>query len=151
VTTKLEIITDALGEIGLGRYVFDTSPERLQTALHRLDGMAAEWDGKGIRVGYNLGGDINSDSGIPDTNRECFVLNLAVRIGPGFGKNVSVDTKVAAKNAWSALYVSMGRQPVQARPPHLPVGAGNRAGVLGPQYFPETTEVEGLNDGAEEY
>lgn len=151
MATKRSLIESALGELGLAQYVFDISPERMQTALTRFNAMAAEWDGQGIRVGYNLGGGLDDEAGIPDTAEQCFILNGALRIAPGFGKTPSQDTRVGAAKAWNALYVALGRRPQAPRNPALPLGAGNRAGVLEQQYFPDTTDVEGLNDGATEY
>lgn len=151
MTTKLALIQSALGELGLARFVFDIAPERLQYALVRLNGLMGEWDGKGIRLGYNFGTDINAESGLPDTAEECVALNLACRIGPGFGKTVSVDTKVAASSAFNSLLVAVKVIPEVPLSSRLPIGTGNRPGVTSQQYFPETTEIVGVNDGATEY
>lgn len=150
MATKRALILQAAEEFGISSE-FDISPEEMQSGLTRLNRIAAGWDGKGIRVGFNLGGDLDAEAGIPDTAENCFALNLAVQWAPSFGKAISLDTKVAAKQAFSDLYVSLQRLPKAPRPSHLPVGSGNRGGVTGPQYFPDTTEVEGLNDGAAEY
>jgi len=151
MATKLALISSALGEIGLAQYVFDASPERLQDALTRLDRLAAEWDGLGIRVGYSFGDDINAQSGIPDTAEQCFALTLALRLAPTFGKTPSAETKIAAKSAFNAMYVARRQMPEVPWPSSMPVGSGNRTGVMGQGYFPETTEIAGLNDGATEY
>ena len=42
--TKRQYIEAALTEIGLADYVFNSTPQDLQTALRRLDGMMAEWN-----------------------------------------------------------------------------------------------------------
>ena len=151
MATKRSIIEDAAGEFGVGTS-FDLSPEELQDGLTRLNRIAAQWDGVGIRVGYNLGGGLDDEAGIPDTAEEAFVANLAVRWASKFGKTVSAETRVAARTGWAALYASRVSRPQTARNPALPVGTGNRTGVLGRQYFPEPgDEVQGLNDGATEY
>lgn len=151
MSTKLELISSALAELGLAQYVFDASAEKLEEALNRFNRMAAQWDGMGIRVGYNFGSDINAESGVPDTAEDCFVLNGALRIAPTFGKTPSPDTRVAASKAFNALYVARRQMPEVPYPSNLPVGVGNQRGVMGQQYFPETDEVTGLNDGATEY
>lgn len=151
MSTKREIIASALGEIGLAGYIFDATPEQLEDARSRLDRLFAGWDGVGIRVGYNFGTNIDAESGIPNTAEECAYTHLALRIAPSYGKMVSPDTKVAAKNGFNALYAARRPMPQAPRSPALPLGAGNRRGVLNEQYFPDTTEVEGLNDGATEY
>lgn len=131
---------------------FDMPPEKLQNGLTRLNRIAAEWDGKGIRVGYNLGGGLDDPAGIPDTAENCFTLNLAVQWAASFGKTVSPDTKVAAKQALNSLLVARRVMPEVPYPAHMPVGTGNRGvGVKGRQYFPESTDIPGLNDGATEY
>lgn len=150
MTTKRDLILAAAEDFGVGN-AFDLSPEDLASGLKRLDNLAAEWDGKTIRVGYNFGGGLDDSAGIPDTANSAFTANLAVRWAPSMGKMVSPDTKVTAREGFNALYASMQRQPQAPRPSHLPVGAGNRVGVLGQQYFPATIEVEGLNDGATEF
>jgi hypothetical protein len=151
MSTKRSLIEQAAGEFGIASS-FDLSPEELQDGLVRLDRIAAQWDGQGIRVGYNFGAGIEGEAGIPDTAEQAFVLELAVRWAPSFGKIISQDTRVAAKQAWGALYTARGIRPQMARNPALPLGAGNLSQVLTRQYFPEPgAEVEGLNDGAADY
>mgnify|MGYP003525752305 CR=1 FL=1 len=53
--TKRQFVTQAFEEIGLAAYVFDLTPEQLQSALRRLDSMMASWNAKGIRLGYQIG------------------------------------------------------------------------------------------------
>lgn len=150
MTTKRALILTAAESFGINSD-FDLSPEELASGLKRLDGIAAEWDGVGIRVGYNLGGGLDDEAGIPDTANECFSANLAVRWAASFGKMVSPDVKVAATRGFNALYVSRGVKPQAPMSSRLPLGAGNRRGVLSQQYFTDDGEVPGLNDGAEEY
>lgn len=151
MTTKRELIEAAFGEIGLADYVFDLTPEELQDALKRANRMAAMWDGLLVRLGYNLGGDIDSEAGIPDTAEECFAIQLGIRLAPLFGKVLSPDTKVAAKNALTALLATNAKRPECPMPGTMPLGTGNRRGVLDQQYYPVDEAVPGLNDGALEY
>ena len=51
--TKREYIEQAFEEIGLASYVFDLTPEQLQSALRKLDAMLAEWNAKGLRLGLS--------------------------------------------------------------------------------------------------
>lgn len=150
MTTKQQLIEQAAAEFGISSS-FDIPAEKLQEGLARLNRIAAMWDGKGIRVGFNLGGGLADSAGIPDTCENAFALALAVQWAASFGKMVSVDTKVAAKDALNALMISRRTMPEVPYPPGLPVGTGSRIGVMGRQYFPATTEVPGLNDGATEY
>jgi hypothetical protein len=142
MTTKRDLLLQAAEEFGVNSS-FDLSPEELQSGLKRLDRLAAEWDGKSIRVGYNFGGGLDDPVGIPDTAEGAFASNLAVRWAPGMGKTISVDTKVAAREGFNALYVSMGRIPQVAHNPALPIGTGNRAGVLGGSISPTRPASKG--------
>lgn len=149
MTTKREILGQALEELGIADYNFDIQSDELAAGLRRLDRIAAQWDGTGIRVNYNSGGGLEADSGLPDFAVNCFALNLAVQWGPSFGKTVSMDTKIAAKQALNSMLTGIGTMPEVPYPASLPVGTGNRrSGVRGPQYFPDTDEIVGLNDGA---
>lgn len=152
MATKRELIYQAFEEIGIAAYEFDASPEQLQAALKRLDRIAAQWDGQGIRVSYNLGGGLDDPSGVPDTAENCFALHLAIAAAPGYGKQVSQDTRNAAAAAWNALYVARREMPRTQLPASLPIGVGNKMGVLEQQYFgPNTGEVEGIDSGATEF
>lgn len=152
MTTKRSLVAGAFEELGMAEYIFDATPEELLSAVTRMDRMAAMWDGLFIRLGYSLGSGIDSEAGIPDTAEECFVLQLAIRIASSFGKTPSQDTKINARTALNAMLAANAKRPVQPVSSRLPVGAGNRGtGVLGQQYFPQTTEVEGLDEGAAEY
>jgi len=152
MATKREIVDQALTEIGLARYIFDATPEELQSFLKRLDRMAAKWDGIGIRVGYNLGGDLNSESGLPDTAIDCFATNLGVLMAPTFGKTLSPVTIINAKQSYNDLMTSMRTRVQVPYPSRLPIGTGNKQDVLQTQYFgPDSGAVPGLDAGPLEY
>lgn len=151
MSTKRTLINAAFGEIGLASYVFNLTPEQLEDALSRANRMAAMWDGLLIRLGYNQGGDIDAESGIPDTAEECFTMQLGLRLAPTFGKALSMETKVNAKNALTALLATNAKRPQVPRPSWLPPGAGSPRGVMGRQYVTPSDEVEGVNNGATEY
>jgi hypothetical protein len=138
--TKRQFVEAAFEEIGLAYYVFDLQPEQLNMALRRLDSMMATWNTKGIRLGYPLpssatSSDLDEDSGVPDSANEAIILNLAVRLAPGFGKSVSADTKLSARNAYRGL-VSISAMPQEMQfPKTLPRGAGNKTWSQGSANF----------------
>lgn len=104
--SKRHYITEAFAEIGKADYAFDLDPEALQTALRRLDAMMAEWNGRGIRIGYSGGnglGDIDQDTTIPGWADEAIILGLAIRIAPSFGKTVLPDTKASFAQAMNTV------------------------------------------------
>jgi hypothetical protein len=108
MTTKRQLIEAAHAELGLADYVFDVPAEQLQLALRRLNGMMAEWDGMGLRLGFPIpgnvgGGDLDTEAGVPDRAWEAISLNLAIRLAPQFGKQVSPETMTAAKRGFNML------------------------------------------------
>lgn len=134
--TKRQFVTQAFEEIGLAAYVFDLTPEQLQSALRRLDAMMAGWNALGIRLGYPIpsnpnGSDLDEDSGVPDSANEAIYTNLALKIAPGFGKTPSTDTKAAAKAGYDLLLSRAAMPAEQQLPGSMPSGAGNK------QYGPD--------------
>lgn len=130
--TKRQYVEQAFEEIGLAAYVFDLTPEQLQSALRRLDAQMAGWNANGIRIGWPIpsiadGSDIDVDAKAPDVANEAIYLNLAVRLAPGFGKTLSPDTKADADAAYSNL-LNQTAAPVPERqfPSTLPRGAGTK-------------------------
>jgi len=130
--TKRDIINMAFGEIGLAEYVFDLTPQQLESALHRLDAMMATWNGKGVRLGYPLpssqkSSDLDQLTEVSDFAIEAMALNLAVRIAPGYGKTVSPDTKASAKAAYNQI-IAQSAKPIEMQLDNMsiPSGAGNK-------------------------
>lgn len=130
--TKRDIINQAFEEIGLAAYVFDLQPQQLEGALRRLDAMMATWNGKGLRLGYPLpsspgASDLDQITDVPDDAIEAMILNLAIRIAPGYGKTVSPDTKASAKNAYNQL-MAQAAKPVEMQIDNMaiPSGQGNK-------------------------
>ncbi len=147
MTTKLAIIQQALGEIGLGTYVFDPSPEQLQAALDRLNRLAAMWDGLGIRKGYMLGDNIASESGLPDTAVDPFATLLAIALAPSYGKQVSMTLSAAGKAAKDALMITNNTIPQMVYPGTLPIGRGNQRDTRQSAYFRQDDPLSAGVDG----
>jgi hypothetical protein len=130
--TKRQFVEQAFEEIGLASYVFDLTPEQLQSALRRLDAMMAGWNANGIRIGWPMpsapdASDIDVDTKVPDVANEAIYLNLALRIAPGFGKSLSPDTKSSADGAYSNLLnQTAAPTPERQFPNTLPRGAGTK-------------------------
>ena len=129
--TKRQFVTAAFEELGLADYVFDLSPEQLESALRRLDAMLMEWNAKGIRLGYASASspqdsDLDTETNVPDSAWEAVITNLAVRIAPGYGKTVSPDTKMVAKQGYNTLLQRATFPLEQQLPETMPSGAGNK-------------------------
>jgi len=129
--TKRQFVEQAFEEIGLAAYTFDLSPAQLESAMRRMDTMMATWNAKGIRLGYPIpsspeNSDLDQETNVPDSANEAIYLNLGIRLAPGYGKVVSVDTKVSARSAYEAI-LSKAAMPVEQQlPSTLPAGAGNK-------------------------
>jgi hypothetical protein len=130
--TKRQFVEQAFEEIGLAAYVFDLTPEQLQSALRRLDAMMAGWNANGIRIGWPMpstpdGSDLDTDTNAPDVANEAIYINLAARLAPGFGKTLSPDTKVVGDAAYSNL-LNQTSSPTPERqfPNTLARGAGTK-------------------------
>jgi hypothetical protein len=156
--TKRQFVDAAFEEIGLASYVFDLTTEELASALRRLDAMMAQWNAKGIRLGYPLptlaaNSSLFSNSEVPDAANEAIILNLAIRLAPGYGKSVSPDTKISAKAAYTTLLGwTMDPTPQKQFPRTLPTGAGqtswryNRDPYMPIPVDPLTTGGDGVLD-----
>lgn len=145
--TKQQLIDEAFGELALSANAFDITPEEQQTALRRLDTLMATWEQRGIRIGYVFPTSpetsaSSADSGIPDGAAEPVFMNLAVRLAAVFGKQVSMDTKRAAREGFSLLLRDAAYPEQQQLPGTLPRGAGNRPyEQLGQPFFPQPTDA----------
>jgi hypothetical protein len=129
--TKRQYVTAALEEVGLASYVFDLQPDQIESAVHRLDSMMAEWNARGIRIGYPLppdpeSTDIDADAGTPDSAHEAILTNLAIRLAPSYGKQVAAETKATARHALNTLMARAAFPPEMQLPSSLPSGAGNK-------------------------
>lgn len=105
--TKRHIVSEAFAEIGKGSYTFDMQPEEYQMALRRLDAMMATWGAAAnIRIGYSGGngfGEVSDETEVPDWAVSAMYLNLAISLAPAYGKTVSPDTKINAKQALDSI------------------------------------------------
>lgn len=156
--SKRQFISAALEEIGLASYVFDLQPEQIDTARRRLDAMMADWNAKGIRLGYPIpsspqDGDLDEETNVPDSAYEAIICSLGIRLAPSYGKQVMAETKVVAKQGYDIL-LQRATFPLEKQLPNtMPSGAGNKPWrvydnpFVRPPYFP----VDAGPDGPIEY
>jgi hypothetical protein len=129
--SKRQFVAAAFEEIGLASYAFDLQPQQFESALRRLDAMMASWNALGIRLGYPLPSspqfsDLDAPSEVPDSANEAIITNLAVKIAPGYGKQVMPDTKATAKETYNTLLSRAAAPLEQQLPGTMPSGAGNK-------------------------
>lgn len=127
--TRRQFVEAAFEEIGFASYVYDLEPEQLEAAGRRLDTMMAEWNAKGIRLGYPLPSspernDLDTETNVPDAAYDGILCGLAVRIAPGLGKTPSPDTKARAKAGYNLMLSRAAMPPAVQLPASMPVGAG---------------------------
>lgn len=147
MATKREIIAGALSEIGLGLYIFDSTPEQLEDARKRLDLIAARISATGPRWGYSMGTGLDTETGLPDTVQEYFRLALAISIAPTYGKAVSRETTAQFMQAKNAMLITNYTIPQVQYPTTMPIGTGNQIGVKDRPYFQPPDDLLAGNDG----
>lgn len=128
--TRRDFVDGALAEIGYANFAFDMAAEQLEAIKRRLDAMMAEWNAKGIRLGYPLptnpgDSELNDATGVPDSAYEAITTGLAVRIAPMFGKQAMPETKRTAKGAYNTL-LALAAMPNEMQLPRMPSGAGDK-------------------------
>lgn len=154
--TKRQFIVQAFEEIGLAAYVFDLTPEQLDSALRRLDAMVAGWAANGIRISYPIplspqNSNLDADTNTPDWCNEAIYLGLALRLAPGFGKTVPPETRAFADMAYSNL-LNQASIPTHERqlPQTMPRGQGTKPwrNFNNPfVYAPDQSAVDAGSDG----
>lgn len=139
--TKRELIVDALGELALSGSAFDIEADEFERARSRMDSMIGAWERLGIRLGYNFPGGSDDASGLADTDELAVTLNLAVSLAPGYGKQLTQDTRNGAANSYKALLMDAARPKQQQQQNVMPIGQGNKPwrGVRDP-YFPPSDD-----------
>jgi hypothetical protein len=128
--TKRQLVYQAYEEVGLASYVYDIQPEQEMSALRRLDAMMAEWDAKGIRLGYPVasdanGSDLDQSSGIPDWANSAVYKNLALEISGTVGKQPTMQLVKSAQMGYDTLFYRSS-VPKERRLDRIPAGAGNK-------------------------
>jgi hypothetical protein len=129
--TRRQFVEAAFEEMGMAAYTFDITPQMMESASRRLDAMMATWNARGIRIGFPLplspqDTDLDTETGVPDAANEAIITNLAIRIAPSFGKQVSPMTMATAKTAYDALQARFSTVYEMQFPRNMPAGAGNK-------------------------
>jgi hypothetical protein len=128
--TKRQFVEAAFEELGMAAYTFDLTPEMLQSAVRRMDAMVADWNGRGIRLAYPLpmspdNANLDSQTEVPDAANEAIIANLAIELGPSYGKQTNPVTMITARNGYNTL-LAKAAMPEEQNLPSMPSGAGNK-------------------------
>lgn len=128
--TKGDLVNSALEEIGIAEYEFDISPEQRQSAIRKLDMMMAEWGARGIRLSYPVTKsrtpDPDQETEVPDWAGEAIVTNLAIKLAPSYGKQVSMGTMAAATRTYTTV-CGVFASPKEMQFNSMPKGAGYKS------------------------
>lgn len=138
--TKKQIIEKAFRMLGMGS-AFNIGPAEMQDALDDLDTMMAAWAGVGLDLGYALPTNPSEsstadNSGLPDDANEPVILNLAMKLAPGYGKTPMPGMGAQARSGYLALLRRAVRPPQQQMQGNVPLGAGNRPWRAHTQFTP---------------
>jgi hypothetical protein len=151
--TKRQFVLQAFEEIGYASYAFDLQPEQMQAGLRRLESMMGTWNGRGIRLSYPLSSnpdnaDLDDVTNVPDSANEAIYSNLALRIAPIVGKQVSVETKQTARSSYMEMLSRFTKPVEQQFPSTLPTGAGNKPWRQDTPFMPIPTDpIDAGEDG----
>lgn len=151
MTTKYDLVVAAYENLGLAEYVFDLQPEEIASGVKRLDRMMADFDARGIRLGYPIAAIAAAPSptqviSIPDWAEDPVSLQLSLRIAPTIPKQVSMDVKKSAREGYRTLLMADYEIPQMQMPRHMPIGLGNRRNTKNQQFFAPVDRVTTVND-----
>lgn len=156
--TRRQFVEAALSEIGLASYFYDLTPDELLAAARRLDAMMADWNGRGIRLGYPLPGSpdataLDVETNVPDAANMAIICNLAVQLAPSYGKQVMPETKITARNGLTTLMARAAQPREMQFPGTLPSGAGNKPWrtTMDPFVSPPQPSIDAGPDGPIEF
>jgi hypothetical protein len=122
-------VAAAFEEIGLADYVFDLSPDQIQSCLVRLDAMVGRLKGLFIHWPFSSSPsdtNLDTDTRCPNYANECIFLNLAIAIAPSYGKQISSDTRKNASDAYDTVVSWSASLPPTRQTPAMLSGSGNK-------------------------
>jgi hypothetical protein len=140
MTTKAEIINNAYSQMRISGLTVDPSPADITLALDRLESMAAEFEGRNIKSGYNLEStpDVNSEHNMLRKYWYPYEVNLAVRLLPDFGKPVPQILFAQAQAGLSFLASDTAEVTPTAYPRRQAIGSGNRRYLQRQRFYQQT-------------
>jgi hypothetical protein len=152
--TKRAFVLAAFSEIGLASYTFDLQADQVLDAANRLDAMMADWDARGVHVGYPITNpdtiDIEAQTTVPQWAVRAIICNLAVELGPSYGKEAMPSTKATAKQGYIAIMARTTSPPIMPMPSSMPAGAGNKPWLTTNNPFltqPLSSEIAAEDEG----
>lgn len=150
--TKRAFVTAAFTEIGIASWDIALPAEQVVWGAQRLDAMMADWNGRGIRIGYQLDDvedtDLDAQTGVPDWANRAIILNLAIELAPNVGRTPMQSTITNASIALSTVNARTTSMPLMQMPGTMPAGQGNRGfGLRSPFLDPPADLIAVGDDG----
>lgn len=130
-TTKSDIVASALNKLAVTGFDYEIDPEELKAGVVALEYMMADWDARGIKVGYRFANDpetanISDPVGTPDIAFRAMTYHLAIDLADSYGKQVTQSIAAGATSAMSSLLSAIQYVPEATYPSRMPRGSGNQ-------------------------
>lgn len=144
--TKGDLVLKALRKAGLysNATLTDADPQAIQDAIQDLEDMMAQWEAKGIKLGYLFADAENAvepmpddDSGIASWANDGVSLKLAIQICMDNVIQPSDALLTAADSAYQVLCIALTTIPSLERRNDMPRGAGNRSAFSWNRFYIE--------------
>lgn len=149
--TKRQFVDRALSEIGFSKRTYTPSADDYADALAIADSMVESWHGRlGLGIGWPVTDNpddstIDTETSVPGIYTEAVALQLAIRLAPSYGKQVSPDTKANASQSFKTMVAKLSPPKSRQMPQGIPLGGGNR--WRGRIFTPAPEETSDLVDG----
>jgi hypothetical protein len=129
-TTKSDIVASALNKLAVTGFDYEIDPEELKAGVVALEYMMADWDARGIKIGYAFAADpetanISDPVGIPDIAYRAVTYHLAIDLADTYGKAVTQSVNAGASSAMTSLLSAIQFLPTVQYPNRMPRGSGN--------------------------
>lgn len=129
-TTKSDIVASALNKLAVTGFDYEIDPEELKAGVVALEYLMADWDARGIKIGYRFAADpetanISDPCGLPDIGYRAVVYQLAIDLADTYGKQVTQSIAAGANSAMTSLLSAIQFIPEMQYPNRMPRGSGN--------------------------
>lgn len=125
---KIDIILQAYDILRINGLTTTPGSGENGNALNRMESLVASWQLYNICLGYNFqdSPDLNEDSGLSLREKDALAYNLAARLAPRYGKQLSREDRAQGKILYEGLFSPI---PAQREPDsYQPTGSGNSLG-----------------------
>ena len=152
MATKSDLVTSALNKLAVNGFDYEIDPEEVKTGVTALEYLMADWDARGIKIGYNFAADpetadITEQSGLPDIAFRAATYSLAIDLADTYGKAVSASVSAGASSGMTSLLNATQYVPVVQYPNRMPTGSGNRRYGATQRFYRPVSQLDADNAG----